>query len=52
MRLGIPEILALSVVIGSAAIAVVDPSYREHFSRIADAVIVGFWAWMQAKGRR
>ena len=31
----------------AAAIAIIDNDYRDGFMRLADAIVVGFWAYMQ-----
>jgi hypothetical protein len=46
-----PIALVFFVCLSSAVIAGIDASYREGFMRLADAVVVGFWGWMQQPQR-
>jgi hypothetical protein len=42
-----PIALIFFVCLSTAAIAGIDASYRDDFMRLADAIVVGFWGWMQ-----
>ncbi len=42
-----PIALVLLACISTAVIAVIDDRYRDGFMRLADAIVVGFWAYMQ-----
>jgi hypothetical protein len=42
-----PIALVFFVCLSTAAIAGIDASYRDDFMRLADAIVVGFWGWMQ-----
>ncbi len=42
-----PVALVFIACIGTAAIALIDNHYRDGFMRLADAIVVGFWAYMQ-----
>lgn len=42
-----PVALVLLALCGAAAVAVLDAHYRDGFMRLADAMVVGFWGWMQ-----
>lgn len=46
-----PVVLVFFVCFGAAIVAVIDVDYRDNFMRIADAIVVGFWGWMQQPPR-
>ncbi len=42
----IPALLMLIVIVAITALAVLDPSYRDEFMRLAEIMVAGFWGWM------
>lgn len=46
-----PVALVYFVCFGACVIAIIDNHYRDGFIRLADAVVVGFWGWMQQPPR-
>lgn len=44
-------LLVLASFSAVACIAILDTAYRKDFVALANTVIVGFWAWMQAPRR-
>jgi hypothetical protein len=42
-----PVVLVLLALCGATVVAVLDAHYRDGFMRLTDAMVVGFWSWMQ-----
>jgi hypothetical protein len=47
----LPAFLVLVSCAAVAAIAIVDATYRKDFISLANTMVVGFWAWLQAPPR-
>jgi hypothetical protein len=42
----IPALLVLIIIAAASSLAILDPSYRDEFMRLAEVMVAGFWGWM------
>lgn len=47
----LPVILVLVTFTGVTIVSILDAAYRKDFMQLANTMVVGFWAWMQAPKR-